>query len=124
METLRRVGCTIGEYVGDGRGEADTMSPSTVNPSSVVNSPVDADPVVEYQSAEGDEDDGDGDDKCGVDDTRPLLILYDCETTGLSIYSEHITDIAAKVFDPPTELSTPTFSSLVRTGRNISAIGK
>ena len=116
METLRRVGCTIGEYVGDGRGEADTMAPSTVNPSSVVDSPVDADPVVEYQSAEGDEDDGDGDDKCGVDDTRPLLILYDCETTGLSIYSEHITDIAAKVFDPPTELSTPTFSSLVWTG--------
>ena len=36
METLRRVGCTIGEYVGDGRGEADTMAPSTVNPSSVV----------------------------------------------------------------------------------------
>ena len=63
----------IGEYVGDGRGEAATMAPSTVNSSSVVDSPVDADPVVEYHSAEGDEDDGDGVDKCGVDDTRPLL---------------------------------------------------
>ena len=33
MDTLRHVGCTIGEYVGDGREEADTMAPSTVNPS-------------------------------------------------------------------------------------------
>ena len=45
------------------------------------------------------------------------------KTTGLSIYSEHITDIAAKVVDPPVELGAPTFSSLVRTGRSISAIG-
>ena len=53
MYTLRHVGCTIGEYVGDGRGEADTMAPSIVNPSSVVDSPMDADHVGEYQSAEG-----------------------------------------------------------------------
>jgi uncharacterized protein YprB with RNaseH-like and TPR domain len=31
------------------------------------------------------------------DENQPLLIFYDCETTGLSIYSDHITDIAAKV---------------------------
>ena len=116
METLRAAGCTIGEYVGDGRGEADGTAPSTAE-----DYPIDADPVVEHQYAEEDEDDGD--DKCEVDGTRPLLILYDCETTGLSIYSEHITDIAAKVVDPPVELGAPTFSSLVRTGRSISAIG-
>ena len=77
--------------------------------------------LIEHQYAVEDEDDGD--DKCEVDGTRPLLILYDCETTGLSIYSEHITDIAAKVVDPPVQLGAPTFSSLVRTGRRISAIG-
>ena len=106
METLRAAGSTIGEYVGDGRGEADGTAPSTAE-----DYPIDADPVVEHQCAEEDEDDGD--DKCEADGTRLLFILYDCETTGLSIYSEHITDIATKVIDPPVELGTPTFSSLV-----------
>ena len=50
--------------------------------------------LVEHQCAEEDEDDGD--DKCEVDGTHPLLIQYDCETTGLTIYSEDITDIAPK----------------------------
>ncbi len=58
-----------------------------------------------------------------VDDSLPLLILFDCETTGLSIYVDHITDIAAKVINPPVPLNHPTFSSLVRTGRNISSAG-
>ena len=118
METLRGVGCTIGEntYVGDGRGEADTTAPSTPEDCSM-----DADPVVEHQCVVEDEDDGD--DKYEVDGPGPLLILYDCETTGLSIYSEHIADIAAKVVDIPAELGAPTFSSLVRTGRTISATG-
>ena len=56
METLRGVGCTVGEYAGDGRGE--------------------------------------------------------------------ITDIAAKVMNPPVAVPSPTFSSLVRTGKTISATGK
>ena len=116
METLQGVDCTIGEYVGDGRGEADATAPSTAE-----DDPMDADPVVEHQCAEEDEDDGD--DKCEVDGNHPLLILYDCETTGLSIYSEHNTDIAAKVVDPPVELGAPTLTSLVRTGRTISATG-
>ena len=109
METLRAVGCTIGEYVGDRRGEADATAPSTHE-----DCPVDADHVVEHQCAEEDEDDDA--DRCEVDDPGPLLILYDCETTGLSIYLEHITHIAAKVVDPPVELGAPIFSSLVRTG--------
>ena len=117
MGTLRRVGCTTGEYVGDGRGEADAMA-ECAPPLMVDNGPVDADLSSEHQYAEGDEDDAG--DKCVVDDTHPLLILFDCETTGLSIYADHITDIAAKVVDPPTELSAPTFSSLVRTRRTIS----
>ena len=95
------------------RGEADATAPSTAE-----DCPVDADPVVEHQCAVEDDDD-----KYEVDDPGPLLILYDCETTGLSIYSEHITHIAAKVIDPPAELGAPTFSSLVRTGRTISATG-
>ena len=105
--TLQAVSCTIGEYVGDERGESDATAPSTAE-----DDPVDAD---EHQCAEEDEDDVDN--KCEVDGTRPLLILYDCATTGLSIYYEHITEIAAKVIDPPVELGAPTFTSLVWTGR-------
>ena len=56
-ETLRAVGCTIREYVDDGRGEADATAPLTAE-----DNPVDADPVVEHQCAE--EDDDSGDDKC------------------------------------------------------------
>ena len=66
----------------------------------------------------------DGDSGCVVDNFHPLLVLFDCETTGLSIYSDHITDVVAKVLSPPVSVPLPTFSSLVRTGRNISATGK
>ncbi len=52
-----------------------------------------------------------------------LLIFYDCETTGLSIYNEHITDVGAKVVAPPVPLETPTFSSLMATSRHISPTG-
>ncbi len=54
----------------------------------------------------------------------PLLVFYDFEATGLSTYSEHLTDIAAKVLDPPHSSSFPSFSSLVRTSRIIFAPGK
>ena len=59
-----------------------------------------------------------------ADCSRPLLVFYDCEATGLSVYSDHITDIAAKVVNPPVPVPSPTFSSLVRTGKTISATGK
>ena len=117
MATLRAVGCAIGDYVGDGNGEVD----ATVS-TPVVDGPMDADPGEEYQYSEEDEDE-DGS-KCDRDDSRPLLILFDCEMTGLSIYADHITDIGAKVLNPPVLVSSPTFSCLVRTGRTISAIGK
>ena len=48
-------------------------------------------------------------------DAEPLLFLYDCETTGLSIYNDHITDIASKVIACPVPLLTPSFSSLIKT---------
>ena len=37
-ETLQAVSCTIGEYVGDERGESDATAPSTAE-----DDPVDAD---------------------------------------------------------------------------------
>ncbi len=56
-------------------------------------------------------------------DAEPLLFLYDCETTGLSDYNDHITDIAAKVIASPVPLSDGSFSSLVKTSKTISATG-
>ena len=117
MVTLRGVGCTVGEYVGDGAGEAETAAIP------VVDCPVDIDPGDEHQYLEEGED-MDVSDRSESDGSRPLLILFDCETTGLSIYSDHITDIGAKVLTPPVPLSVPTFSCLVRTGRTISTTGK
>ena len=63
-------------------------------------------------------------DRSESDGSRPLLILFNSETTGLSIYSDHITDVGAKVLTPPVHLSVPTFSYLVRTARTISTTAK
>lgn len=65
----------------------------------------------------------DDDDEASSDDAHPLLIFYDCETTGFSVYKEHITDIAAKVVACPVPLQTPTFSSLVKTSLRIPVAG-
>ena len=56
------------------------------------------------------------------ENAKPLLILYDCETTGFSMY---IIEIAAEVFNPPVPFSdtTGTFSSLVKTSRRIPKKG-
>ena len=54
---------------------------------------MDADHGEEYQYSEEDEEEYCS--KCDTDDSRPLLILFDCKTTGLSIYADHITDIGA-----------------------------
>ena len=111
MKTLQGVGCSVGEYVGDGQGEAG------ISEQAVESGPLDADAVVDEEV--------DADDNCEGDDERhPMLVLFDCETTGFSIYSDHITDIGAKVVATPVPVSKPTFSSLVRTPRNIPAPGK
>ena len=112
METMRGMGCAVGEYVGDGQGESDSVTQPTT--SADLDS-VDADPGVDDQSQDEDQD--------SSDDAHPLLILYDCETTGFSIYDDHITDIAAEVIASPAPLHTPTFSSLVKTSRRIPAAG-
>ena len=54
-------------------------------------------------------------------DAHPLLFLFDTETTGLSIYEDHIVKIAAKV--SLSAISQPSFSSLVHTPRNLPLKG-
>ncbi len=118
MERLRGAGCSVGEYAGDGQGES---APTELH--SIGEGTVDAGPDVEHLELEEDDDDGDGVDGIGRDDHHPLLIFCNCEATGLSIYSDHITDIAAKVVACPIPLQQPTFARLVRTTRHIPAPG-
>ena len=77
--------------------------------------PVDVDPVDDHQPSEEDEDEDGYVDASGTDDSHPLLIMFDCEMTGFSIYSDHITDIVAKVLASPVPVHQPTFTSLVST---------
>lgn len=107
MERLRGAGCSVGEYVGDGQGESATVGAS---------------PGVDHFEEE--EDDNDDVNNDGSGNCHPLLIFYDCEATGLSIYEDHITDIGAKVVACPIPLQQPSFSSLVKTSKNIPAPGK
>ena len=118
METIRGLGCTVGEYVGDGKGDSESMtqkSPAT-DMDDMDADDLGVDQLIDEEEEEEEED--------STDNAYPLLIFYDCETTGFSIYNEHVTDIAAKVIDSPVPLSTPTFSSLVKTSRRIPAAGK
>ena len=90
MEQLHCAGATIGEYVGNGQGEIERTETEKCDE--------DAEPV---------DDDRECEDTSGgsSDNANPLLMFcvmfYDCETTGFSIYSEHITEIAAKVVGVP-----------------------
>ena len=91
METLRGVGCIVGEYVGDGQGELE----STLE--TVDTGPVDVDPVDDHQHSEEDEDEDENVDASETDDSHPLLIMFDCETIGFNIYSDHITELQPKL---------------------------
>ncbi len=79
--------------------------PCTVEPTHTADIDVD-------DAESGVDDQPQNDEEVSSDNANPLLIFYDCETTGLSIYNDHITDVAAKVVSSPVSLETPTFSSL------------
>lgn len=114
MEVLEGLGNTVGEYAGDGQGEADDDS---VEVDFDVDADVSADSgLVDDLSMEQSED--------STDNAKPLLFLYDCETTGLSIYNDHIIEIAAEVVNCPVTYSNDSFSSLVKTSRRIPVPGK
>lgn len=123
MEKIRDAGCAVGEYAGNGQGEVENVTENVTQESPSCTDldfgAVDADLGVEesFEDEIWNENEDDG------DDTQPLLIFYDCETTGFSIYSDHITDIAAKVVASPVPVTVPTFSSLVKTSRSIPSAG-
>ena len=109
MERLKGIGHAVGEYKGDGQGETEDLD--------MCQSLPDAEPDVDDNPEEENED--------SSDDAHPLSFFYDCETTGFSIYDEHVVEVAAKVVGVPlSSVSSPTFSSLIHTPRNIPKMGK
>lgn len=130
MEQLRCAGAIVSEYVGDGQGENADIEESCVD-----QVDVDEDEAQEPQEEQEDEvqeqqdeaqelQSQETEDSAVSDDGIPLLFIYDCETTGLSIYTEHITEIAGKVTGIPlSSISQPTYTSLIKTSRTISKNG-
>ena len=117
MTKLAVLGNSVGEYVGGGQADADLIEEEDDLDNMLTS-------VDEDHDAETVFDDHDDETEDSTVGARPLRILYDCETTGLSIYNEHITEIAAKVIGiPNSSLSKPSFSSLIRTPRNIPPSG-
>ena len=61
-------------------------------------------------------------------DGKPLLFLYDCETTGLNYDSDRIIEIASTVLVPrdiaPDRISDSEFSSLCYTSHQSNPIGE
>lgn len=107
MEALQGVGNVVGEYVGDGQGECEDTSQAVVGFDSVG---ADIDGTVEQM-------------EISSHDASPLLFLYDCESTGLSIYNDHIIEIAAEVANCAVPYSNSSFTSLVKTSRWIPTKG-
>lgn len=108
---LQDLGNIVGHYAGDGQGEAESVSQA-----------VDID-ILDSLDADSDIDDLEMEQRDESSDAKPLLFLYDCETTGFSIYNDHTIEIAAEVVNCPVACSNGTFSSLVKTSRRIPAAG-
>ena len=108
MEALQGVGNIVGEYVGDGQGEVESESMKEVVVDISTDSGVDLSMELTEDSS---------------DNAKPLLFFYDCETTGLSIYNDHIIEIAAQLVDCPVPYSNTTFSTLIKTSRRLPTAG-
>ena len=99
----------VGDYVGNGNGDSEEAEVDDGDEVSMETEPSHV--ITELEDT--------------IADAHPLLFFFDCETTGFSIYSDHITEIAAKVVAVPQAcISKPTYGSLVHTARNIPKKGK
>ena len=59
-----------------------------------------------------------------VESSKPLLFLYDCETTGESHLRDHIMDVGSVVLIPDgVSITTTEFCSLCHTSRHICRQG-
>ena len=119
--TLRAVGCTTAEYVGSS-ATAEATSSTVIEEKDVVGD--------EEDQSFGDEDNADELEEvsAGVDgpssDELPLLFFFDCESTGGSMYSDHIIEVGAKVVAVPNSVNITQhqYGSLIHSSRNIAKV--
>ena len=106
LVTLRAVGCTTAEYVGSSMTDA----------SDYVDDDVDN---VEAEDAEDGTTTGDCDPPTDDNETQvsqsnmlPLLFFFDCESTGGSMYEDHIIEVGAKVVAAPAQQISLSLSTV------------
>lgn len=125
MEQLRGVGHAVGNYVGGGRAEIEEEDDGIAGDKHIGDVEMVDDGEQEDGEDEKDEEDIDTDREKDIrENALPLLFFFDTETTGLSIYDDHIIEIAAKVVGvPQSTVTQPSFSSLIHTPKNIPSKG-
>lgn len=117
MEELRGFGHAVGEYVGEGMGDVEDDADKLAETDNIVDAELDHADAKECSLDEEREEDR-------SEKSYPLLFFFDCEATGLSIYHNSITEVAAKVVGvTQSSVSQPSFSSLIHTPRNIPRKG-
>ena len=123
MVTLNAVGYATGEYMGSTVEESDEDDEEEegTNPT-----------VLQDVGEQGVQETGDefndslaaADSESFSQDELPVLILYDCESMGGNIHSDHIIEVCGKVFavSDAVAISKPEYSSLVHLSRTIMKI--
>jgi len=114
MDTLQASGVSTSTYHGDSLLDGEQSSEDND----------DYDENGEDWNVALDEDDAEGDAPATNSRSRSLIFIFDCETTGLSIYQEHMVELAAEVLVPSgVTISRTEFSSLCYTARRIPKQG-
>ena len=117
MVTLQAVGVTTSTYSSDTALEGDT----TVESGTLIESnTVDAEDTVSDEEPFSPVPAGTFATDPTVNNSQPLLFLYDCETTGGNHLRDHIMEVGSVVLVPEGVLITTTeFSSLCFTSQHI-----
>ena len=119
MITLRAVGCTTAEYVGSS-GTAEATSSTAIEERDEV--------VDEEDQPFGDDNNADECEEVSANvngpssDELPLLFFFDCESTGGSMYTDHMIEVGAKVVAVPDSVSITQrwYGSLIHSSQSIT----
>ena len=112
MTTLKAAGYSTGEHVGTGLGDEEEEEQAEEEHGSDEEEQTDEGELtgdgVAYSEQElvpSDDSFLPSDEGLPYDDMHSLLLFYDCEATGGSIYNDHIIEIVAKVMGVPNTVS-------------------
>ena len=124
MIQLCAVGSTTAEYIGSSSSTAEATESATLDDGHM------SDDDYEPSDVDGGSEDVEGlledDEEDDTVDKVPLMFFFDLESTGGSMYTDHIMEMAAKVVGVPNsvDITQRHYSSLVHTSRDICAVVK